>query len=67
MALEIKLIAAVDDGAQRQAKTIGAENQVRHAQSMLNGVRKLLATAQGEHAFPDGPDFSRQNTKGGAQ
>lgn len=61
IALEIKLLAAVEDGAARHTKTIGAANQVRHAQSMLVGVRKLLATEPGERVFPHGRDFSRPN------
>jgi len=61
IALEIKLLAAVEDGVVRHTKTIGAANQVRHAQSMLAGVRKLLATEPGGRVFPDGRDFSRPN------
>lgn len=59
IALEIRLLAAVEDGAARHTKTIGAANQVRHAQSMLAGVRKLLAAQPGEQVFPNGRDFSR--------
>lgn len=59
IALEIKLLAAVEDGAARCTKTIGAANQVRHAQSMLAGVRKLLTAQPGEQVFPNGRDLSR--------
>jgi hypothetical protein len=61
LALEVKLLAAVEDGSSRHAKTIGAANQVRHAQSMLTGVRKLLTAQPGDRVFPDGRDFSRPN------
>jgi hypothetical protein len=58
LALEVKLIASLDDSRGRKRNTIGAENQVKHAEKLLSGVRTLLAGEPGTHAFPDGPDFS---------
>ena len=62
--LEIKLIAAAEDTSKREAKTAGAENQIRHAETMLGGVRRLLATPPGKQVFPGGPDFSNPDVGG---
>jgi len=62
--LEIKLSFAVEDISKRKAMTIGAANQIKHAEAMLGGVRKLLAAAPGESVFPDGRDYSKPNSGG---
>lgn len=56
--LEIKLVASLDDSRARDRKTVGAHNQLMHAERLLAGVRTLLAGEPGTHAFPDGTDFS---------
>ncbi|MFV8639607.1 hypothetical protein ACNRBS_09360 [Ralstonia pseudosolanacearum] len=56
--LEGKFVAALEHAQARPATTPGRDNQIAHAQVRLDGVRKLLATADGEHPFPDGPDLS---------
>lgn len=56
--LEGKFVAALEHAQARPATTPGRDNQIAHAQVRLEGVRKLLATADGEHPFPDGPDLS---------
>lgn len=62
--LEGKLVAALDHAEARPATTPGRDNQITHAQVRLDGVRKLLATADGEHPFPDGPDLSIPSPRG---
>ena len=37
----------------------GRDNQLRHAQKHVANLRTLLATPEGMHPFPDGPDLSR--------
>lgn len=62
--LEGKLVAALEHAQARPATTPGRDNQIAHAQVRLEGVRKLLATADGEHPFPNGPDLSIPHPRG---
>ncbi|MGO4159011.1 hypothetical protein [Cupriavidus sp. YAF13] len=56
--LEGKLAAALAHAEARPASTPGRDNQIAHARTRLDGVRRLLATPEGDHPFPDGPDLS---------
>jgi len=56
--LEGKLASALELAQARPSKSIGRTNQIAHAMSRLDSVRKILATQQGEQPFPDGPDLS---------
>lgn len=56
--LEGKLVAALAHAEARSATAPGRDNQIAHARVRLEGVRKLLASANGELPFPDGPDLS---------
>ncbi|ANH76164.1 hypothetical protein ACS15_4426 [Ralstonia insidiosa] len=62
--LEGKLVAALEHAQARPATTPGRDNQISHARVRLDGVRKLLATADGERPFPDGPDLSVPSPRG---
>jgi len=56
--LEGKLASALELAQCRPSKSIGRKNQIAHASQRLTSVRKILATQNGEHPFPDGPDLS---------
>ncbi|MNL33437.1 hypothetical protein D3C87_1553490 [compost metagenome] len=56
--LEGKLAAALVHAEARPPTTPGRDNQIAHARVRLEGVRKLLASAEGDIPFPDGPDLS---------
>jgi len=40
-------------------RSIGWQNQLKHARTRLENIERTLATAPGEHPFPAGPDLSR--------
>lgn len=42
-----------------EARNIGWQNQLKHAQSRLESLEKILVTAPMEHPFPDGKDLYR--------
>jgi hypothetical protein len=56
--LEGRLKEALNISQARTSNSIGRENQIKHAQDRLLAIQKLLATPDGEHVFPDGPDLS---------
>ncbi|BCS53903.1 hypothetical protein [Geobacter sp. SVR] len=56
--LEERFSTALEAAKSRSSKSIGRDNQIRHAQDRLDAVHALLATPDGEKVFPDGPDFS---------
>jgi hypothetical protein len=56
--LEGKLQAALEAAEARPSRSVGRANQIEHARIRVEAVRKLLQTATGERAFPDGPDLS---------
>lgn len=40
-----------------EARNIGWQNQLEHAQSRLESLKKILTTEPGQHPFPDGKDL----------
>jgi len=56
--LEEKFKVAIEIIAARPSQTVGKGNQLAHAQSRLDAVRKILATPAGEAVFPNGNDLS---------
>ncbi len=56
--LEGRLKDALIEAQARSAKSIGRENQIKHAQDRLLAVQQLLATPEGQPVFPAGPDLS---------
>lgn len=62
--LEGKFKSAIETIKARPSASIGWKNQLDHAEIRLVGVQTLLATPAGQHAFPDGADFSLSATKG---
>jgi hypothetical protein len=56
--LEGRLKLAMEKVSARPANSLGRENQLKHAQVRLDGVRALLATPPGNCTFPAGQDFS---------
>jgi hypothetical protein len=65
--LEILLVQfedALDQANKKPTSSIGRENQIKHAQVRISGVKKLLNTADGEKVFPDGRDLSLKFTQG---
>jgi hypothetical protein len=59
--LQGKLRDALAAAWDKSTKSIGRENQIRHAEVRLAGVTQLLNTAAGECVFPDGQDLSVSN------
>lgn len=57
--LERQLVVALEAARARPSTSTGRENQIKHAEVRLVGVRKLLSTPTGESVFPEGPDLSR--------
>lgn len=62
--LEGKLKLALETIRARPLMSVGWKNQLEHAERRLSGVQKLLATAPGEHPFPEGVDLSRPRRRG---
>lgn len=62
--LDHKLQSALDAIRARPSKSVGRANQLRHAESRLNAVRKLLDTPTGHHPFPNGQDRSKPRSSG---
>lgn len=62
--LEGKFKLALDTIRGRPSTSVGWENQLEHAEKRLAGVQKLLATAPGEHPFPEGVDLSLPPQRG---
>ena len=58
--LEERLSVALETIQSRTSKSIGRQNQIRHAESRLVAVRKLLATPDNHQVFPNGEDFSKR-------
>lgn len=56
--LEGRLKDALMEAQARSSKSIGRENQIKHARERLLAVRQLLATPEGKPVFPTGPDLS---------
>jgi hypothetical protein len=48
---------AIDEIFQRP-EGIGAQNQLKHAKQMIDGIDKILATRNGEQVFDEGDDLS---------
>ncbi len=48
---------AIDEISQRP-EGIGAQNQLKHAKQMIDGIDKILATRNGEQVFEEGDDLS---------
>lgn len=59
--LENKFETALSDIKLRSNDTIGKANQIAHAESRLEGIRKILSTPEGVKVFPDGNDLSKPN------
>lgn len=57
--LEGRLKDALREAQARSTKSIGRENQIKHAQDRLLAVQQLLATPEGRPVFPAGPDLSK--------
>jgi len=62
--LEGKFKLALDTIRGRPSTSVGWKNQLEHAEKRLTGVQKLLATAPGEHPFPEGVDLSLPPQRG---
>lgn len=60
LSLERKLSAALEDAKAKDSESVGRVNQINHASTRLEGVRKILAAKEGDMPFPDGEDFSRR-------
>lgn len=58
--LEIQLSDGLNIAKSLSQQLPGTQNQILHAQTRLDGVRKLLSTVPGKQVFPDGADFSKQ-------
>lgn len=56
--LEGRLKDALMEAQARSSKSIGRENQIKHAHERLLAVQQLLATPEGKPVFPTGPDLS---------
>lgn len=56
--LEGRIKIALSEAEARPTKSIGRENQIKHAQGRLHAVQKLLSTPEGETVFPAGADLS---------
>lgn len=54
-----QLQVAVEEISARSSSSIGRENQLKHAYSRLENVRRVLAADPAGHPFPDGPDLSK--------
>jgi len=52
-------VVNVIEASPPEARNIGWQNQLKHAQSRLESLEKILATAPMEHPFPDGKDLYR--------
>lgn len=50
-------VVTVIEASPPQSRNIGWQNQLKHAQSRLESLEKILATAPGERPFPDGKDL----------
>tara|TARA_A100000171_G_scaffold35342_1_gene33887 strand:- start:247 stop:429 length:183 start_codon:yes stop_codon:yes gene_type:complete len=48
---------AIDEISQRP-EGIGAQNQLKHAKQMIDGIDKILATRNGGQVFEEGDDLS---------
>lgn len=62
--LEGKFKLALETIRARPSTSVGWKNQLEHAEKRLAGIQKLLATAPGEHPFPDGIDLSLSPQRG---
>ncbi|MFV8603749.1 hypothetical protein ACNRDG_05430 [Ralstonia pseudosolanacearum] len=62
--LEGKFKLALKTIRAHPSTSIGWSNQLEHAEKRLAGIQKLLATAPGEHPFPDGIDLSLPPQRG---
>jgi hypothetical protein len=62
--LEGKFKLALETIRARPSTSVGWKNQLEHAEKRLAGIQKLLATAPGEHPFPDGVDLSLPRQRG---
>lgn len=56
--LQGKLKDALEAAQARPSRSIGRDNQIKHAAVRLAGVTKLLDTPAGKRVFPDGPDLA---------
>lgn len=63
MVLQNKLRDALELARAKPTRSIGRENQIRHAEVRLASVARILDTPAGERAFPDGPDLSTSNNR----
>ncbi|ROL70727.1 hypothetical protein [Pseudomonas vranovensis] len=59
-------VVTVIESIPPQTRNIGWQNQLKHAQSRLESLEKILVTAPGERPFPDGKDLynSVESTQG---
>lgn len=57
--LEERIASALDAVKSRSSNSLGRTNQIAHAESRLNGIRRLLSTQEGQVVFPEGQDFSQ--------
>lgn len=62
--LKLQTEAAVADIEAKDSKSIGRENQLKHALTRLDAIKKILTTPEGQQVFPDGPDLSKRKSKG---
>ncbi|SFU20322.1 hypothetical protein, partial [Pseudomonas marincola] len=59
--LKHRMFAVVNviEASPPEARNIGWQNQLKHAQSRLESLEKILVTAPMEHPFPEGKDLYR--------
>lgn len=63
MVLQGKLRDALNLARAKPTRSIGRENQIKHAEVRLASVARILETPAGELVFPDGPDLSENNNR----
>nr|WP_315475941.1 hypothetical protein [uncultured Undibacterium sp.] len=63
LSLEQRLFDGLTKARAQPPEAVGIQNQIEHAMTRLEGVRKLLVTEPGKHVFPSGADFSISNNR----
>ena len=63
LVLHGKLKDALEAAEARSTRSIGRDNQIRHAQSRITAIARILDTPSGERVFPDGDDLSLKGQK----
>jgi len=64
VSLERRMLVQLEAARSHPADTVGRDNQIRHAEVRLNGIRRFLAARPHARVFPDGADRSRLLSEG---